>query len=740
MALLIERVSDSGFEFQLDGGTIIRDSEPTMTAFNEFCNFKTKNGANLYQRIDFTTVTILDTFGGTGSFTYTDIRLFWLKLRELKFFLGENYGTVGGSGVNRFDELLDTLAYYSNNGKVPIVNEAANRLDYSIFYNVQNFTDLADCPSSLLANKLVTTNSLGTGLVFIDLPSDPQQYLNAFGWGVYQDETTQTTPLAYTTGLLQITNDGDGAKTQKTYFPFGVSDTFNVSTNEFDFSQFNIGDVVRLEVNLEVTTTVTNQNVAIDFKSAIGGALEETNRVYENELSAIGVLSVNFVTEILIKNSDVVSLPSQLLFSSNDVCDIAVNTFKTVCVRKDINYTEINATDNTANHYKGNYNASTNTPTLANGIGNIGDEYKVTVAGTQDFGAGAIAFFVNDYVGYDGFLWHKKINNNQSGGGGGGTSDLSLVANPTNNVVSNTNGTGFTIAAADGTNAGLFLPSEKVKVAAIDQSVSTAEKATWNGKQDALVSGTNIKTINGNSVLGSGDLVITGIGELSGKEFQMTMATASGGTNIGQGITRITGTNDALAANISSATKLLQVVRWRVASAATAGSSVLFGDTSFRKVAMGRDFTSYFMFANEDAATVANARMFCGYYSASSLSNVDPSTLTSLIGVGADSGDTQLQIMHNDNSGLATKIALGANFPANTNTDFYIVKYEFLTSGSVRITVGNLGNGASVITTVSTNIDAITTHYFPILWRNNGSTALAVRMSLIHWSVIRNSY
>lgn len=39
--------------------------------------------------------------------------------------------------------------------------------------------------------------------------------------------------------------------------------------------------------------------------------------------------------------------------------------------------------------------------------------------------------------------------------------------------------------------------------------VTNTEKATWNGKQDALVSGTNIKTINGNTLLGSGDLVIS---------------------------------------------------------------------------------------------------------------------------------------------------------------------------------------------------------------------------------------
>ena len=48
--------------------------------------------------------------------------------------------------------------------------------------------------------------------------------------------------------------------------------------------------------------------------------------------------------------------------------------------------------------YKGTYDASTNTPTLANGAGNadsdIGNVYRVTVAGTVDFGAGNISFDV----------------------------------------------------------------------------------------------------------------------------------------------------------------------------------------------------------------------------------------------------------------------------------------------------------------------------------------------------------
>lgn len=42
--------------------------------------------------------------------------------------------------------------------------------------------------------------------------------------------------------------------------------------------------------------------------------------------------------------------------------------------------------------------------------------------------------------------------------------------------------------------------------------VTDAEKTTWGAKQDALVSGTNIKTVNSQSLLGSGNIVISGSG------------------------------------------------------------------------------------------------------------------------------------------------------------------------------------------------------------------------------------
>ena len=63
-----------------------------------------------------------------------------------------------------------------------------------------------------------------------------------------------------------------------------------------------------------------------------------------------------------------------------------------------------------ASNYKGTWDASTNTPTLVNGVGEAGDYYIVSVAGTVDFGDGDITFAVNDYVVYTGTSWVVQTN------------------------------------------------------------------------------------------------------------------------------------------------------------------------------------------------------------------------------------------------------------------------------------------------------------------------------------------
>ena len=60
-----------------------------------------------------------------------------------------------------------------------------------------------------------------------------------------------------------------------------------------------------------------------------------------------------------------------------------------------------------AMEYKGQWDAGTNTPNLADGTGTKGDFYIVSVGGTQNLGSGNIQFSANDRIIYDGSVWAR---------------------------------------------------------------------------------------------------------------------------------------------------------------------------------------------------------------------------------------------------------------------------------------------------------------------------------------------
>lgn len=111
------------------------------------------------------------------------------------------------------------------------------------------------------------------------------------------------------------------------------------------------------------------------------------------------------------------------------------------------------------------------------------------------------------------------------------------------------------------------------------------------------------------------------------------------------------------------------------------------------------------------AATSATHRGFCGLRTGTP-SDADPSGLTNIVGMGWDSADANIQFMHNDASGTATKIDLGASFPRPT-TDRGDV-YELImfsppgTTQSVGYLVRNLLTGAEASGVVTTNLPANT--------------------------------
>jgi hypothetical protein len=116
------------------------------------------------------------------------------------------------------------------------------------------------------------------------------------------------------------------------------------------------------------------------------------------------------------------------------------------------------------------------------------------------------------------------------------------------------------------------------------------------------------------------------------------------------------------------------------------------------------------------ATGVSNAshRAFAGMRaSGAAPTDVNPSTLTNMVGMGYDSADANIQFMHNDGSGTATKIDLGASFPKPNVDRTAVYQIEMFsppgTTQAVHYLVRDLVSGASSSGTVTTDIPGPTT-------------------------------
>jgi hypothetical protein len=194
----------------------------------------------------------------------------------------------------------------------------------------------------------------------------------------------------------------------------------------------------------------------------------------------------------------------------------------------------------------------------------------------------------------------------------------------------------------------------------------------------------------------------------------------------------------ATARNVATTNLFTSMRRIAYVSAATANNSALWRGSGlqwWRGNAAGLGgFLLVVRFGNSDASFVSNSRTFVGMHGlASNIGNVDPSTLANIIGVGNDSADTTLQIMHNDGAGNATKINLGANFPANTvNVDMYELALFCAPNGStVGYRVERLNTGDVAEGTLSTDLPASTQLLTPHVFRHNGGTAAAVGIDIV---------
>lgn len=120
--------------------------------------------------------------------------------------------------------------------------------------------------------------------------------------------------------------------------------------------------------------------------------------------------------------------------------------------------------------------------------------------------------------------------------------------------------------------------------------------------------------------------------------------------------------------------------------------------------------------------------------SAAAPTDVEPSSLTNIIGMGWDAADSNVQMMHNDGTGTATKIDLGASFAVPTvdrTAVFEIVLFCAPNGSTIFYEVTRLDTGAGASGSITTDIPGNTTLINPYGYMSVGGTSSVIGIALM---------
>lgn len=273
--------------------------------------------------------------------------------------------------------------------------------------------------------------------------------------------------------------------------------------------------------------------------------------------------------------------------------------------------------------YLGGWNASTNNPPLANGGGDAGDTYKVTVGGTVNFGAGNITFVAGDFVIYAGGVYTKDTDtgnvltvNGYTGAVVLVTDDIAEDGSPTNKWFTDARARtalGATTAnnvprlvtlsgvAADSVSLGAFdgttiraTPTIKEALQDLETAVEAASTGISGLDTDDVAEGSNLYYTNararaalGNGTGGTGNAgVVTNdtvpmLVELTGRPVDSITLGTFTGTTIADSRTIKDALQDLETAHETASTKVTNLVSLTgmAANSATFGTGAFTGTT-----------------------------------------------------------------------------------------------------------------------------------------------------------------
>jgi len=224
---------------------------------------------------------------------------------------------------------------------------------------------------------------------------------------------------------------------------------------------------------------------------------------------------------------------------------------------------------------------------------------------------------------------------------------------------------------------------------------------------------------------------------------RMTMSVPNGNTTVLSNFglaPAATGTATAANVAVTNRHARMRRIEYLVTTASTSAVAGFRGGALQYSVggAAAGDGGFHYVFRWGPATGVATAtnRAFAGMASSTSAAtDAQPSSRANVVGMGWDSADANIQFMHNDASGTATKINLGSGFPRPTadRAEVYEIAM-FSPPGTTQILsyeVTDLTTGAVASGTVTTDLPSTSTLLNPWSSFSAGGTSSVIGMAVM---------
>ena len=218
-----------------------------------------------------------------------------------------------GKNINYYPK--SELSVSASNGNIIITRTQGE----SITQIFSQEASMIDQPSTNSIYDLVTTikSYIGT--------ASPDGFSG--GWADYADVATTGSPIAVTAVPAVLTNDGLGVDTNTAYLPIGgngITQLWNTSSNGFDFSDLNVGDM--LEIRMDIDVIIASNNTAVDVNLHMGsGGTVIVPFISQQNFKTTGTFEVIRYMGLYIGSTDIRDTLAQLKISADNNCTCIVN-------------------------------------------------------------------------------------------------------------------------------------------------------------------------------------------------------------------------------------------------------------------------------------------------------------------------------------------------------------------------------------------------------------------------------